>query len=153
MDRDSRKPLTQPPSVATLIIGCALLAAVIVPVAGILGWYGHARSGFVGIQAAALAGIICWCSSALALAAAFVGQRLGMGLQSLLFGILLRTGLPLLFGVLLQEQGGALAEAGVFVMILILYLCSLVAETLLALRLIPATSARLGGTASPVDGA
>ena len=147
------KPLPQSLSVAKLVSGCALLAAVLAPVAAILAWYGQTRSGTAGILAAVVAALVCWFSASLALTATFVGQRLGFGIHSLLIGIMLRTGLPLAFGVLLQKQGGPLAEAGVFVMILGLYLCSLVAETLLALRFMPASGGRLGGAASQADGA
>lgn len=153
MEHQVSKPLTRPLSVANLVAGCALLAGVLLPVAGIIAWFGYSRSGVNGIGASLLAALVCWLSASLALSAAFIGQRLGMGIHGLLIGIMLRTGLPRAIGVLLQKQGGPLAEAGVFMMILGLYLCSLVAETVLAMRLIPVPAAKLDGATSQVEGA
>lgn len=151
MEPQISKPIGQSHSVASLLTSCALLAAILAPVAGLVAWYGHSHSGSTGLVAAGIAGLVCWVAASLALTLAFFGQRLGFGLESLLGGIALRTGLPLAVGVLLHKQAGPLAEAGVFVMILILYLCSLLAETLLALRFIPASRGRMGGTTSQAD--
>ncbi|MEX2173440.1 MAG: hypothetical protein WD872_03705 [Pirellulaceae bacterium] len=57
----------------------------------------------------------------------------------ILGGMMFRMGLPLLAGIALQKTNEPLAEAGVFPMILGIYLVALVAETLLSLRFVPST--------------
>ncbi len=53
--------------------------------------------------------------------------------------MIFRMGVPLVFGVALQQGHEQLAAAGIFGTILLYYLLSLVVETLLSLRLIPST--------------
>jgi len=47
-----------------------------------------------------------------------------------------RFGLPLIAGLIFQESGGVLAEAGVFGLIVVFYLITLVAETCLSLQFV-----------------
>ena len=127
-------------SLAGLLLGCAVLTVVLL-VAGVgFGYYGAQRYGHEGVEAAAVAGGVCWLAGCLALVLTFVGSRRGWGVQSVLGSMGLRLGLPLVTGLLLQRLSPTLAEAGVFGMILGNYLIMLVAETLLSLKLVPPTS-------------
>jgi hypothetical protein len=113
-------------------VGLALL-----PVAAGVAWLGYARSGLVGVAAATIAASVCWLSACLALVSVFVGQRLDAGIQGILAGMLFRMGLPLAVAMAFKYNSPPLAEAGIFWMILGLYLVALVVETLLSLRFVP----------------
>jgi hypothetical protein len=124
-------------SVKSLLVACALVGLALAPVAGGVVWYGYSRSGTLGIAAALIAALVCWISASLALVAVFVGQRLDAGIQGILAGMFFRMGLPLGVAMALKLNSPPLAEAGVFTMILVLYLVALVVETLLSLQFVP----------------
>ena len=127
-------------SAASLLLGCAMLTALLV-VAGVgFGYYGSQRSGHVGIQAAAIAGAVCWLAGCLALTLSFLGNRRGWGTQTVLASMAVRLGLPMIAGIALQRLSPPLAEAGVFGMVLGNYLIMLVAETLLSLKFVSPSS-------------
>jgi hypothetical protein len=113
---------------STATLGLSLVTAFLV-----LGWTGYVRAGWSGVFAAGVASGICLASG---VAALWVSTRACArnGVQAVLIGTLIRTGAPLVLGVILASRGGPLAEAGVFGMILICYLLMLVVETLLAVR-------------------
>ena len=123
-------------SIAGLLGCCAILLAVLMPIAAVFGWFAFDRHGIVGFYATVVAALVCWLSASLALVAVFVGQRLQAGVQGILAGMLFRMGLPLAAGVALQQQGGPLATAGVFYLILGMYFFTLITETLLSLRFV-----------------
>lgn len=138
----NRPALSEPAqtSAGSLIAACAILAALLA-VAGLgFGYYGYQQSGMDGVQAAVVAGVICWFAGALALTISFAGKLTGLGVQSVLAATLVRLGMPLAAGLLLKEQSPTLAEAGVFGMILGNYLLMLVAETLLSLLFVAPSS-------------
>jgi hypothetical protein len=118
-----------------LIGACALLAAVLLPAGLAIGWLVSRRFDAFVLQAALIAAGLCWLAGALALVATHVGTRAGAPVQGVLLAMLLRMGLPLGAGLALN-QVAPLAEVGIFSMILGVYLCALVAETLLSLRII-----------------
>jgi hypothetical protein len=129
-------------SILGLVAACALLAAILLPAGLLIGWLVAWRFDGLVLQAALIAVGICWISGTIALAAAVVGGRLGMPLHGFLLGMFFRTGLPLAAGVALNRVA-PLAESGIFTMILGVYLCALVVETLLSLYLVqPATRVR-----------
>jgi hypothetical protein len=135
-----------------LIGACALLAVVLFLTALPIAWLVARRFDAFVLQAALMAAAICWLAGALALTATFVGTRAGAPVQGLLFAMLLRMGLPLVAGLALN-QVSPLAEVGIFSMILGVYLCALVAETLLSLRMVqpaprPSSAAKQPGVAS-----
>jgi hypothetical protein len=127
-------------SIASLIGYCAVLGATLMPFAAGLAWFGYRRAGTEGVAAAAIAFGVCWLSGSLALVATFVGQRLGAAIPGVLVGMIFRMGLPLITGMALQRNSPPLAAAGVFLMILGLYLVGLLVETLLSLQLVPRTN-------------
>lgn len=135
-------------SLASLLAGCALLAAALLPLAAGIAWFAYGRSGWTGVAAAALAGVVCWVSACLALVAGFCGQELGNPVAGILGGMLFRLGLPLATGVLIQAKHAPLAQAGCFTMILGLYLVALVIETLLSLRFVPQSTRAASGIPS-----
>ena len=122
-------------SFLTLVGACALLAAVLVPAGLAIGWAVAQRLDTFVLQAALLAVGICWLAGALALAAAHFGNRAGLPVQGLLLGILFRMGLPLAAGAAFN-QIAPLAKTGFFSMILGVYLCALVVETLLSVQMV-----------------
>jgi hypothetical protein len=123
-------------SPASLLLGCAVLTALLL-LAGVgFGYYGNQRFGHAGVQAATIAGAVCWVAGCLALVLTFLGSRRNWGLGAVLGSMGIRLGLPLVTGLALQRLSPPLAEAGVFGMILGNYLIMLVAETLLSLKLI-----------------
>jgi hypothetical protein len=124
-------------SIRSLLVACALVGLALLPVAAGIAWLGYARSGPVGVGAAAIAAGVCWLSACLALVTVFVGQRLDAGIQGILAGMLFRMGLPLAVAMAFKYNSPPLAEAGIFWMILGLYLVALVVETLLSLRFVP----------------
>jgi hypothetical protein len=100
-------------------------------------WAGWLHSGGMGVWAAAVALLVCSASALLALILAGILQGSQHAVNAMLMGMALRMGVPLAAGLLLHSQGGPLAKAGVFGMILAYYLLTLVVETVLSLRLVP----------------
>jgi hypothetical protein len=120
---------------------CWWLALLTVAVLPFLAAVGYARSGVTGILAAFLAGGVC-CSAAVAslLVAGPVRSANPQALPRILFGMLIRMGLPLAACMAMLVVGGPLVMAGAPVMVLVYYLLMLVAETWLLLQL---TAARV----------
>jgi len=118
------------------VTACALLTAAVVVAYPLIGWLAWRRAGTDGLVAAAVAAGVCWlgATAALMIAAALKGPN--AALNSMLLGMLCRMGLPLLAGAVLSSQGGQLAAGGVFGLIVVFYLLTLVVETLLSLRLL-----------------
>jgi len=115
---------------------CLILTAALLAVFPAFAYFGYLRSGASGLTAAGVAGGVCWLAGlvSLMLIGTFRGQQAAV--NALLLAILVRTGLPLVVGLVLTEQGGELARAGVFGMILGYYLVALVVDTLLSVRLL-----------------
>ena len=123
-------------SLMSLLLACAVLAAVVVPLAAVLGAFAFARSGLIGLGAAAIAGAVCWLSASLALTAVYLGQEIRNPIAGILGGMIFRMGLPLAVVLAIQRAQGPLADAGFLWMILGLYAVALVVETWLSLRLV-----------------
>jgi hypothetical protein len=111
----------------TLVVLLALLV-----IGGVIG---PAR-GLNGVLAASVAAGLCWFGSTVALVIAGISGRTNHAVQGHLLGTFFRLGLPLVAGIVFQRFGGPLTEAGVFGLIVVFYLITLVAETFLALRFI-----------------
>ncbi len=137
MDPQDGRASGRDSSIRSLLVACALVGLALLPVAAGVAWLGYARSGLVGVAAATIAASVCWLSACLALVSVFVGQRLDAGIQGILAGMLFRMGLPLAVAMAFKYNSPPLAEAGIFWMILGLYLVALVVETLLSLRFVP----------------
>jgi hypothetical protein len=89
---------------------------------------------------AVISGGVCWSAAALALAATFVGNRFSAPVQALLIGMLFRMGLPFAALIGFSALDRNLAQGGLAPTILGTYLVALLAETLLAVRIVPVTS-------------
>ena len=112
------------------------LAAVLLVFFPLFAWYGHWNFGWPGVLSAFVAAAVNFVAGGVAL---FFVPKAGQtvdGISGLLLGILFRTGVPLLSGIVLTHLGGPLAESNVFGMIMVYYLIALSAETLIAVRLI-----------------
>ena len=119
---------------------CATLAIALLLALPLFAWYGQARHGEDGLAAAVTACLVCLTGGLLALlTTAFLQGPLA--LHGLLASMIFRLGLPLGAGVALSSQGGPLAEAGVFGLIMGYYLLMLSVETPLSVRLIRHTGA------------
>src|SRR5436190_18262854 len=119
-----------------MIRSCLALTAVVLVALLIVGGVVGSTRGMSGVLAASTAAAICWFGSTIALVLAGFLSRSNQGVQGHLLGVFFRLGLPLVTGMILQRAGGPLAEAGVFGLIVVFYLITLVAETLLSLRFI-----------------
>ena len=115
---------------------CLLLLAVMVALLPVFAWVGHDRRGMAGVWAAIFACGVCWLSATVALWLVGMSRHREWVIHATLIGTLFRTGLPLSMGLLLQHQGGELAQGGVFGMILLYYFVALALETALSVRLI-----------------
>jgi hypothetical protein len=115
------------------IFSLAMLA-FFVPVAAIA----YTLNGPDALPAAALAATVCWLGSTLALAGTARFGRAGINgpMYTLAFGLVFNCGLPFIVGLVLSRAGGALAEAGVFGLIVIFFQFALVVSTVLSLCLI-----------------
>lgn len=80
---------------------------------------------------AVVAGGICYFAAALSLVATFVGNRFGYPVQGLLLGMALRMGLPLVALIGFGSRGTLGAT------LVVVYLLALIADTILALRMMP----------------
>jgi hypothetical protein len=135
VDQQANKALPTRSSVKGLIAACALLAAILLPAGLAIGWAVARRMDAFVLQAALLAVGVCWLAAVLALLATHIGTVLGAPIQGLLISMMFRMGLPMAAGMALS-QVAPLAEVGIFSMILGVYLCALLVETLLSLRMI-----------------
>jgi hypothetical protein len=119
-----------------MIRSCLALTAVVLLALLVVGGVVGSTRGLNGVLAASTAAAICWFGSSLALLMAAYSSRSNQAVQGHLLGMFFRLGLPLVAGMILQKSGGPLAEAGVFGLIVVFYLITLVAETFLSLRFI-----------------
>lgn len=120
-----------------------MLALALVPAGIAVGWICSRQLDSRAMLAAATAVGICWLSGSLALAAICFGTWLRLPVQGVLGGMLVRMALPLAAGLVLSRVSGPLAESNVFSMIVGVYLCGLVVETLLSLQFIPPPASAL----------
>ena len=122
---------------------CLILVATVLCALPVFAWFAYGEHGLVGVVAACVAAALCGGAGVVALL--MVGATAGTpgAVQGLLLGMLLRTGVPLGAGFLLMQVGGALADAGVFGLVLIYYLLTLVVETFLSTRLVHASRSKV----------
>lgn len=129
---------SEPLPVRQLAVSVAILTVALAAAYPLFAAYGYHRHGTWGVVAASVAGLICWASCSLALACVALLQRT-QPIAGILGSMIFRMGVPLVFGIALQQGHDQLAAAGIFGTVLLYYLLSLVVETLLSLRLIPST--------------
>lgn len=122
-----------------MLRSCAWLTLTVVIALLIVGGVVGSTRGATGVLAAAAAAGVCWIGATAALLVAGFSGKSNQAVQGHLLGMLFRLGLPLACGVAFQKLGGPLADAGVFGLIVVFYLVTLVAETILSLRLLKQT--------------
>lgn len=124
-----------------LKVGALTLALLLLYAA--VAWVAYRSVGTVGMIAAGVAATIClvpaW--AALAISTIFQGPR--HALPGLLLAMLVRTGGPLLFALLILRKG-PLADAGAVYYLVVFYLAALGFETWLSLPVAGATDAVSG---------
>ncbi|MGD0899653.1 MAG: hypothetical protein ABR915_17620 [Thermoguttaceae bacterium] len=107
-------------------LAVAVVAAGVLPVAGLV-------RGRAGLGAAALAAAICSVGAAGALVLSHLLRGPRLAIVSLLMGMAVRTGMPLVLAIAVQCWGGPLAEAGFLYYLLVFYPVTLGVETILSL--------------------
>lgn len=132
--------------VATTVWSCLYLGMAVTVVFPAFAWFGYRHHDSIGVMSALVSAVICYVGAATALVLTGVFRGPQTAVQGLLLGMLVRMGLPLGAGIVLQSAGGPLAEAGVMGMIAVYYLFTLAVESVLSLRLVKTT--RLIGEAS-----
>jgi hypothetical protein len=119
------------------IVGrCAVLWLAVGLFLPLVAWFGFMRHGQPGAIAAAVAALICASGSTAALIATWRFRGPATALHAMLFGMVFQFGLPFVAGMVLSQAGGSLAGVGVFGMIVVFYLYTLVVKTLLVLPLV-----------------
>lgn len=118
--------------------GWLTLALVVVLLAA--GAWSFERHGESGLVAALVAFAVCWTAGAAALAITGLARTPERAMHGLLLSMLVRMGLPLAAGIVLQGRGGPLAEANVFGLIVVFYLVMLAVEAFLSVRLVKQTA-------------
>lgn len=125
-----------PPSIRRLVVSCLVLTGALLLALPVYAWVGWIHHASAGVWSAAAACGTCLVGALGALLATGMARNGPQAVNAVLLGMLFRLGIPLGMGLFLQEQGGALSEAGIFGMILAYYLLALVVETLLSLGLV-----------------
>jgi len=116
---------------STCWLGAVVLVALV-----LVGALAFSRSGAAGFAAAVVGAVVCFSSAALAMWVTAASAGGASAINGSLLAILIRTGFPLLLGVVVLRASPPLAEAGLFGMIFVFYLLTLTAETVLAVRLV-----------------
>jgi hypothetical protein len=123
---------------AGLVAGVVLVAwFVLAPLA-------FAISGYAGMIAAAVGGLVCLAGAELALALASLFRGPAAAMYALAVGMLARTIVPMLLGVALHLSVPRLAAAGMIFYLLIFYVVALATETVLLVAKIPPATASPG---------
>jgi hypothetical protein len=115
----------------SLIGSCALLLAIVAPGSIVTAAVLERTFSWQAVSVAVAAGGVCYFAAALSLVATFVGNRYGYPVQGLLLGMALRMGLPLVALIGFGNRGTLGAT------LVVVYLLALIADTILALRMMP----------------
>lgn len=132
-----------PPSRSITIVfllwlgGVALVAAVVGVTVPVAAWIAFGHLDTVIALQAAVAGLICWLAAVAALAATVLGTHWGWPVQAMLVSTVLRMGIPLAAVMVAPHFGGVWASRAWAGMLVGVYLVALVAETLVAVRMVP----------------
>jgi uncharacterized membrane protein len=119
----------------SIAVALGLLSLALGAAFPLFAWHGYSSQAVEGVRAAGVALGVCWFGAATALLVVHFARQAPM--PALLGSIFFRMGFPLIVGIWLDSQGGSLARAGVFGMIVVYYLIALVVEVVLSLRVAP----------------
>jgi len=117
-----------------LFAQCGLLAALMAVAFLVCAPLGYFLCGPIGVGAAAAAAAFVLVSSTLGLALGELLRKPGDALMSMLVGMMIRMSLPLAACVIVQLNGGALADAGFVFYVLGFYMVGLAVDTCLLVR-------------------
>lgn len=143
-------PATTPPQsdhrldspVAALCRGGAVLLAILGLAAVALAAFAWQQQGALGIQSVSLAFGVCFISGLVAYALAVYTVGTPQAMPGMMGGMLFRTGLPIMAGILGITASPQLKDAGFMGHCLVLFLVGLVCEVILNLRLIQSADRR-----------
>ena len=141
MDRHESNSHAAGSALQSVVGSCALLAVIIAPVAVVIAGICNGGLGRDSVWAAAIAGMVCWTAGAGALSITAVATQFKAPVQGVLLAMLFRMGLPLAALMAFTQVEHPVVAAGLAPTTLGVYLVTLVAETLLTVRMVPATGA------------
>ncbi len=121
---------------SAIVKSSVILLVVLTIGATIAGYFMQQKQGEAGVIATICAAAICSVSGVGALVLTGYGTSQKDGLSYTLGSILIRTGIPLGLAVVISDTQPYLKEAGIFGIIVVLYLLTLALETLLSVRLL-----------------
>ncbi len=138
---EEKQPVPQQPEPvfigwSAILKGSALLVGTLLVGVVIAGFVMQQKYGTPGVIATLCAGAICSISGVAALVVTGFGTGQKDGLTYTLGSIAIRTGIPLGSAIVVSNTIPYLAKAGFFGVIIVLYLLTLSAETLLSVRLL-----------------
>lgn len=110
---------------------CAILLSTVVGVFAVATPVAYGRHGTLGLQAVAIAAVVCGVCSLAALVLATLWHGTPNGVAGALGGSLVGMFPPLAVGLALQHNNMPVAAAGAFGWIVVFYLTTLVVKTLL----------------------
>lgn len=138
----------------SLVARCALLVIAVVCVAIPVGFFaaqdGSVQNGNASLEAAGLAAVVCLATGLGALLLAHRGRGTPSSVAWVLAGDGIAMGLPLALAMLLQRGGHAWHAAGFFRYIVVFFLATLTARTLLVAPFVN-VAARPAGRASGAE--
>ncbi len=142
MKETERTEVTGPitPDVKRAVRFCVLLtvlAALFYPLPALMAFMNY---GVDGLVAAALTGGACWLGAVSALALIGVTQGPENGVSGILGGKLLGMGIPLATITVVLISGFPVPKMGMLVLVIVYFLPTLAVQTILAVRLVNASS-------------
>lgn len=129
----ARQISQRPPS---LMLACLLLAVAAAVAVAAVGFVAYQQQGLTGLQAAVVAGVVCWLSATAALLLAGSLRNTPHAVSGILGGTLLRLLPPLAAAGLCSVAAPAISQAGLFGYMVLFFLVMLVVETLLLVWLL-----------------
>ena len=134
MDPKPNEPsMSNPFSWKRLLTAELILAIAMALILAGAAYVGSQRSGMAGATAALVAFLVCWIPNALSLGIMGFIRDPQLSVSAMLFSMLVRMAVPMVFAVFLMQSHHWLAGAGALGMVLIFYLVALIVETPLSL--------------------
>lgn len=131
-----QEPSTEPVNVCFqgLLRSCALLTFALLVFFPLVGAFAYGFRDLDGVMSAAVAMMVCLFAGVISEIAVRLFNDPTQVMYRVLFGMLLRMGIPLGFCMAVHSLGGRLADAGFVYYLLVFYMVTLVVDTLLTLR-------------------
>ena len=152
--RDTHQHMTQSASqlkAKSLIKAIVVLSTVVFVAFVVLATVAWQRHQSIGVLAAVLATAVCWSSSVAALCLTYRTTGSPNALAGVMGGIMLRTGIPMAFGIIGSSANSQLANAGLLGMTMLMFLLSLAVETLMAVGIVTASQKNSSNVSNAAD--